>query len=91
MPFAIAEFEKKAFTIDSNWEYKPRADPDVLPSRDAGRSLLRQDFLRKRDPPEEGKVTLLTETLLFYLDEITARVKSGEKFPKIETKHGESF
>jgi len=87
LPFAIADFEKKAFTIKSNWQYKPRGEPDVLPCREAGESALRQDFLRKRAPLDENMVKSLTESLLFHLDQITARVKSGEKFPKNEKKH----
>jgi len=91
LTFAINEFEKRAYPIRSNWQYKPRGDPDVLPSREPGASTLRQDFLRKRASLGEGEVRLLTESLLLCLDQTIKRIRSGEKFPIIETKTGQSF
>lgn len=78
LAFAIDEFEKRAITIYSDWQYKPRGDADVLPIYDP--PALKQDFLRRRRPLEEGAVRLLTESLLISLDQITDRVRSGEKF-----------
>lgn len=91
LTFAIDEFERRAIAIYSEWQYKPRGDPSVLPIREAGKSVLRQNFLRRRDPLEEDEVKLLTESLLLCLDQTTARIIAGERFPHVETRHGQSF
>lgn len=91
MTFAIDEFERRAIAIYSEWQYKPRGDPSVLPIGEAGKSVLRQNFLRRRDPLEEDEVKLLTESLLLCLDQTTARIIAGERFPHVETRHGQSF
>lgn len=90
LALAIGDFEKRAITLYSEWRYKPRGESSVLPSREPGDSALRRDFLHRRDPPEEAGIKMLTETLLLCLDQMSERVRSGEKFPSIESKKGQS-
>lgn len=87
---AIEQFERQATKVFSKWQYKPQADPDVLPSRESSTSILRRDFLQRREevPPEAVKE--LTQTLLHHLVLISNRVKAGEKFAHI-AKKGKCF
>lgn len=89
LPLAINDFEQRAISIYSEWRYKPRAESTVLPSREPGDSALRRDYLRRREVPDESGVKMLTETLLLCLDQISERVRSGERFPNLETNKGQ--
>lgn len=92
---AIEQFEKTAATINSQWQYKPRGEAGVIPSRGEGRDLTResavkQDFLHKRAPLEESAIKDLTESLWHHLCITAERVKGGEKYampvmPSIES------
>lgn len=84
LAIAVDEFENRAKAIYSEWRYKPRADSSVLPTCPGGDS-----YLRRRDLPDEGAVQLLTETLLLCLDQVSDRVRSGERFPDHERKKGQ--
>ena len=79
---ALDHFERNAASIFSKWQFKPRADPDVLPSRPPSDSLPRKDFLRKQVTIPLAAVTELTESLLHHLTLVSDRVKSGETFEK---------
>lgn len=79
--YAINQFEQHALTVYTQWQFKPHAEPDVLPSREAAQSVLKQDFLHKREVPEERVVQELTQSLWNSVSQIAERVKKGEKFP----------
>lgn len=76
---AIEQFEKHASTLCSQWQFKPRAEVDVLPLREY--STLKKDFLQKRDQLDRGTIKELTEVLWHQLNQVADRVKKGEKFP----------
>ena len=78
---AIEQFERHAFTLYSQWQSKPRAEVDVLPSRESEDSALKKDFLHKRSQLEGDEVEKLKEILWLQLSEVVDRVKRGEKFP----------
>jgi hypothetical protein len=78
---AIEQFERHAFTLCSLWQFKPRAEVDVLPSRECEDSALKKDFLHKRRQLEGDEVEKLKEILWLQLSEVVDRVKRGEKFP----------
>lgn len=79
---AIHNFEQNAANIHSEWQYKPKADPDVIPGRERSKHGSRETFLRKRDSLPEAAVKELRDSLLHNLWLIVERVKSGEKFSK---------
>ena len=76
---AIEQFEKHAFTLCSQWRFKPRAEVDVLPPREY--STLKKDFLHKRDQLDRDMIKELTDGLWHQLSQVVDRVKKGEKFP----------
>lgn len=94
--YAIGEFKKRAATIYSQWQFKPRGETGVIPSRDEGRnvniaSAVKRGFLHKRVPLEENATKELTECLWHHLSTTAERVKVGERFaipvlPSIESK-----
>ena len=83
---AIEQFEKYAVTLCSEWQFKPRAEVNVLPSREG--SALKRDFLRKRGELDHDGVKGLTQSLWHNLNEVAERVKKGEKFamPTVESR-----
>ncbi len=80
--YAINAFEKHAATVYSHWQFKPRGELDVVPTREASKRGLKKDFLHKRAPLGDAAVKDLTESLWSNLSQIAERVKKGEKFPK---------
>ena len=80
--YAIDQFEKHAASVYTHWQFKPRGESDVIPTREASKSGLKKDFLHKRAPLGEAVVKDLTESLWNNLSQIAERVKKGEKFPK---------
>ena len=80
--YAIDQFEEHAATVYSDWQFKPRGEQDVIPTREVSKSRLKKDFLHKRAPLGETAVEDLTESLWNNLSQIAERVKKGEKFPK---------
>ena len=82
LAYAIDQFEKHAATVYSRWQFKPRGEQDVVPTREASTSGLKKDFLHKRAPLGDAAVKDLTESLWNNLSQIAERVKKGEKFPK---------
>jgi len=90
--YAIEQFEKTATTVYSKWQFKPRGEADVLPSREGPESAVKRDFLHKCAQLEESAIKELTESLWLNLSLIKDRVKAGEKFlmltmPSIESRH----
>ena len=79
--YAIEQYERNAIYIESQWQFKPHGEPDVLPSRAHSKSTLKQDFLRKQRVLSPQAVTELTESLKDFLKSVVDRVKAGEKFP----------
>ena len=75
----LSSFEKHAFTLCSQWQFKPRAEVDVLPPRED--STLKKDFLHKRDQLDRDMIKELTDGLWHQLNQVVDRVKKGEKFP----------
>lgn len=82
MDHAIDQFEKHAATVYSDWQFKPRGELGVVPTREASKSGLKKDFLHKRTPLGDAAVKDLTDSLWNNLSQIAERVKKGEKFPK---------
>lgn len=78
---AIEQFEKNAAYIVSQWHFKPRGEPDVLPSSAHSKSALKQDFLKKQPGLSTRAVTELTESLKYFLSLEVDRIKAGDKFP----------
>ena len=79
---AIDQFEQQAVAVYSQWQFKPLAEPDVLPAREASRSALRQDFLYKRVELGEVAAKELMTCLWNTLSEVAGRVMKEEKSPK---------
>lgn len=82
LDYALEQFEKNAIQIISKWQFKPYAEPDVLPSLEASKSALKQDFLKKRSTLSEKTIIELTESLRDFLIKTGERVRNGENFPK---------
>ena len=81
LKYAIDQFERHAATVYSYWQFKPRGELDVVPTREASESGLKRDFLHKRVPLGDDAVKELTESLWNNLSQVAERVKKGEKFP----------
>ena len=79
--YAIDQFEKHAATVYSHWQFKPRGEQDVVPTREGSKSGPKKDFLHRQAPLGESAVKDLTESLWSNLSQIAERVKKGEKFP----------
>ncbi len=47
--FTLAEFDQEAPNIISSWQFKPRAETGVIPTRSQTDSSLRRDFLHRRN------------------------------------------
>ena len=78
---AIHQFERHAATVYSYWQFKPRGEPNVVPTHEASESGLKRDFLHKRAPLGDDAVKDLTESLWNNLSQVAERVKKGERFP----------
>jgi hypothetical protein len=61
---ALLDFENRAKYLESGWTFKPRAEPDVLPSIAVYKSVLPQPPLVRRD----DQVQKLTDVLLECLE-----------------------
>ena len=79
--YAIEQFEKNARAVYSQWQIKPRAEPDLLPSMESMGHGVTQDFLHRRRAFEGDALRDITESLWWNLSQIADRVKAGEKFP----------
>ena len=79
LEYAVAEFKDHA---RKNWVPKPRAEPDVLPSRGLPASTRQETFLRTRDI-SDTKAAELREALLDVLKSVAEKVKAGVPY-KIE-------
>lgn len=89
LDYALHQFEETAVQIVSRWQFKPHGEPNVLPSLEASKSALKQDFLKKRPALSDKAITELTEKLKHSLSLIVDRVKAGEDFPKSVKAEGE--
>ena len=81
LDLAISNFEKNAVHIDSEWQFKPRAETDVLPHRQLSVDTPEDTFLRKRSELPKKATHKLTESLLHHLTLVKSRVDNGESFP----------
>lgn len=70
---AVAEFERRART---NWVPKPRADPDVLPSRSIRPSTRHDTFLKKQCISDK-EAAELRNVLVDVLKTVTEKVPGG--------------
>ena len=77
LDFAIAQFEKHAVGLSSQWQFKPYGDLDVLPVRSADDSALRRDSFLKRLEITEDAAADLIKSLLRFLTDVMARVRSN--------------
>ena len=75
--YAIDKFEKYAPMVFSQWQFKPHGDLDVLPIRSTHDSALRRDSFLRRSEITEDAAAELTRSLLRFLDDVAARVKSN--------------
>lgn len=92
LDIAIINFEKNAINVYSKWQYKPKAENDVIPSREKPESKSEKGFsLRKRNDLPVQAVKELTESLLHHLSLIVDRVKHGEHFHPPNIIEGQSF
>ena len=80
LDYALKRFEENAVQISSHWQFKPRGEPDVLPSLAHSQSALKQDFLKRRHVFSPQEVAALTESLVKCLYDVRNRVQDGEKF-----------
>lgn len=64
---ALERFEQHAQTVYSQWQYKPRADQDVLPRRPQAESSLRPATFLRRSEVTEAAAGELMKSLLHYL------------------------
>lgn len=82
LDIAIQDFEKNARNVYSQWQYKPKAETDVIPSRGLSRDKSEGEFLRKRKELPAAAIKGLTETLYHHLSLVKARVQQSETFPQ---------
>ena len=82
LEYALNLFEKNVVQIISNWHFKPRGEPDVLPSLEASKSALERDFLKKRPVFSETEIKELTERLEYCLSVTVDQVKARKEFSK---------
>ena len=83
LEYAIAQFERNAAQVVSEWQFKPHAEPDVLLSLPQSQSALKQDFLRKRDDLPPKAVKQLTENLRQCLKSVADRVRAGDNILEV--------
>ncbi len=83
--YVLDLFKKRALEVHSQWQFKPLADPDLLPTRPAAESALRRDFLRKRPYFSDEVVAELTQSLLRFVSDVADEVKSNANYaaPKL--------
>lgn len=91
LDYALAQFERSAVQINSEWRFKPHGEPEVLPSVDVSKSALKQDFLKKRPTLPEKAITELTENLRHCLKSIADEVRNGRNFPRVIRNEGKNF
>ena len=82
LDYALTQFEQNAVQIISKWHFKPYGEPDLLPSSQASKSALKEDFLKKRPTLSEKAIKELGQNLGHLLNLVVDRVKCGEEFPK---------
>ena len=75
---AIADFEENAINIYSHWQYKAKAEIDVVPHRDPSKHEWEGSFLRKRNNIPTSVVKDLTESLLHHLLPVVDRVNHAK-------------
>ena len=83
LEYAIAQFEKNAAQVVSEWQFKPHAEPDVLLSLPQSQSALKQDFLRKRHDLPPQAVKQLTENLSHCLKSVVDRIRAGDNLLEV--------
>ena len=88
---AISNFEGNAINVHSEWQYKAKAEVDVIPHRATSRNRQEGNFLRKQTNISAATVKELTESLLHHVSSIADRVKRGEKFSKVDVVRSEHF
>ena len=79
LDYAIKQFEKQAPLILSQWQFKPRAELGVVPSRHEP-SEMKREFLHKRHSLSRDAIDQLMECLYHHLQEVAGRVKSGHDY-----------
>ena len=77
---SIAQFEKHARTIQSDWHFKPRAEADVIPSRTRHESARREELLAAQVDIGDKVTADLKECLLAKVKPAYDCVKRGEKY-----------
>ena len=81
LDFGVAQFEKEAPRIISEWQFKAQAEPGVIPSRKAGESALRRDFLKRRPDLNEKPIKAIDGTLRMRSGRSRRGRKEGSGFP----------
>ena len=80
LEYALSQFERHAPAVVSKWVSKPKAERDVLPSRQLQDSKLKADFLKTRPNLAKGQMEDMMACLHESLNEVADRVKSGQSY-----------
>ena len=74
LDYAVANFENHA---GKYWVAKPRADPDLLPSRNSRAGTRQDTFMRTRDIPSDREATEFKDQLLEVLKGTADKIRDG--------------
>ena len=77
--------------VFSQWQFKPHGDLDVLPIRSTHDSALRRDSFLRRSEITEDAAAELTRSLLRFLDDVAARVKSNVDYKNPNEPQGTAY
>lgn len=80
LEYAIAQFEQHASSIASKWQFKPRAESDVVPSRTYDKSTSNGGFLVKRQDLGEAATKELMECLHATLSRVAEKAIVGQPY-----------
>lgn len=78
---ALERFETHAEMVFSQWQYKPRADLDVIPRRHPADSSLQSDTFLRRSKVTDATAGELMKSLLHHLKLAGEHVKQTQQNP----------
>ena len=84
LEYAIGQFAQVAPAIISEWSFKPRAETGVLPTYPQTDSLLRSDFVRRRDELDPGLANDLMLRLEHVLGDVARKIRGSHSFQQPE-------
>lgn len=84
----LHDFDKHANELCSKWQYKPKGQRDVIPSRPPPESAVRRDAFLKRDSHRAEALEEMMQCLDHLTRDVVDRVKNKELFPVLSSLSG---